>query len=334
MMDSVKNNMPGCSAPNAALLVILLSAALCLQPAAVAQNYPSKPIRVIVPYPPGGTSDILTRLIGAKLTASWGQQIIADNRTGAGGNIGAEITARAAPDGYALMLTDIGNLVTNSLLYSKLPFDMLRDLAPVITISYSPHLLTTHPSVPAKTPQELVALAKANPGKLNFATSLGGAPHLAGLSFAQRTGINWVYIPTKGGAQSTFAVATGDADIMFLGILQTLPHINNGKLKLIAASSEQRLPTLPDTPTVAEMLPGFITGSWQGIMAPARTPPELIARLNTEVARILGLPDVKEVLVSQGTTPLATGPQETGRWLAAERERWAKVIRDGGFKLE
>ena len=333
-MNSANKNMRRLSAPNAALLALTISVVPWMQPAAVAQNYPAKPIRVIVPYPPGGTSDILARLIGAKLTASWGQQIITDNRTGAGGNIGAELTARAVPDGYALMLTDIGNVVTNSLLYSKLPFDMQRDLAPVITISYSPHLLTTHPSVPVKTPRELVALAKANPGKLNFATALGGTPHLAGLSFAQRTGINWVYIPTKGGAQSTFAVATGDADIMFLGILQTLPHINSGKLKLIAASSEQRLPTLPDTPTVAELLPGFVTGSWQGIMAPARMPPELIAKWNTEVARILGLPDVKEVLVSQGTTPLATGPQETGRWLAAEKERWAKVIKEGGFKLE
>ena len=301
---------------------------------ATAQTYPAKPIRVIVPYPAGGTSDILTRLIGAKLTASWGQQIITDNRTGASGNIGAELTARAAPDGYVLMLTDIGNMVTNSLLYSKLPFDVLRDFTPVITVSYSPHLLTTHPSVPVKTIKELVALAKANPGKLNFATALGGTPHLAGLSFAQRTGINWVYIPTKGGAQSTFAVATGDADVMFLGILQTLPHVNNGKLKVIAASSEQRLPNLPDTQTVAEVLPGFVTGSWQGIMAPARLPPELVAKLHSEVTRILGMSDVKEVLVSQGTTPLATNPQETARWLAAEKERWAKVIREGGFKLE
>src|SRR4249920_1382456 len=144
---------------------------------AMAQTYPAKPIRVIVPYPPGGTSDILTRLIGVKLTASWGQQIITDNRTGASGNIGAELTARAAPDGYVLMLTDIGNMVTNSLLFSKLSFDVLRDFAPVITVSYSPHMLATHPSVPAKSIKDLVALAKANPGKLNFATALGGTPH-------------------------------------------------------------------------------------------------------------------------------------------------------------
>ena len=298
------------------------------------QAYPVKPVRVIVPYPPGGTSDILTRLIGAKLTEAWGQQILADNRTGAGGNIGAELTARAAPDGYTLMLTDIGNLVTSTILYAKLPFDLLRDFAPVVTVSYSPHLLATHPSVPVKTIRELVALAKARPGKLNYAAGLGGTPHLAGLMFAQRTGINWVIIPTKGGAATSYAVATGDADVLFLGILQTLTHINSGKLKLIASSSAQRLANLPDTPTVAESLPGFVTGSWQGILAPARTPPDVIAKITNEVARVLKLNDVREVLTSQGTTPLATGPQETGRWLAEEKDRWTKVVKESGFKLE
>ena len=314
-----------------ALTAVLSTASITV---ATAQNYPVKPVRVIVPYPPGGTSDILTRLLGAKLTESWGQQVLTDNRTGAGGNIGAELTARAAPDGYTLMLTDIGNLVTSSILYSKLSFDVLRDFAPVVTVSYSPHLLAVHPSVPARTTPELIALAKSRPGKFNYAAGLGGTPHLAGLMFAQRTGINWVYIPTKGGAATSYAVATGDADVLFLGILQTLTHINSGKLKLIASSSAQRLPNLPDTPTVAETLPGFVTGSWQGILAPARTSPELIAKFNAEVTRILKLPDVREVLVSQGTTPLATGPQETSRWLAEEKERWAKVVKESGFKLE
>ena len=319
----------------AAVSVAALSlAVLLVSTQAAAQNYPTKPIRVIVPYPPGGTSDILTRLVGAKLTEAWGQQILADNRTGAGGNIGAELMVRAAPDGYTLMLTDIGNLVTSTILYAKLPFDLLRDFAPVVTVSYSPHLLAAHPSVPVKTVKELVALAKSKPGKLNYAAGLGGTPHLAGLMFAQRTGINWVYIPTKGGAATSYAVATGDADVLFLGILQTLTHISSGKLKLIASSSAQRLSNLPDTPTVAESLPGFVTGSWQGILAPARTPPDVIAKLNNEVARVLKLNDVREVLTSQGTTPLATGPQETGRWLTEEKERWTKVVKESGFKLE
>ena len=299
-----------------------------------AQTYPSKPIRVLIPYPPGGTSDILTRLIGAKLTASWGQQVIADNRAGANGNIAADITVRSNPDGYTLMLTDVGNLVITSILYTKLPFDALKDLAPVTTVSYSPHLLCTHPSVPAKTTQELIALAKTQPGKLNFAAALGGAPHLAGLMFEQRTGIKWVYVPTKGGTQSSFAVTTGDAQVLLLGILQSLPQVNIGKLRLIAVSSEQRLPNLPDTPTISETLPGFVTGSWQGVLAPARTPPELVAKLNNEITRILALPDVRETLTSQGTTPLPMPPQEMGRWLASEKERWTKVVKESGFKLE
>ena len=315
-------------------MMMLFAIGAAVAPPAEAQSYPARPIRVIVPYPPGGTSDILTRLIGAKLTESWGQQVIADNRTGASGNIGAELVTRAAPDGHTLLLTDIGNLVLSSVVFSKLPFDILKDFAPVTTVSYSPHLLVTHPSVPAKTIKELVALAKAHPGKLNYPTALGGAPHLAGLMFAQRTGIDWVYIPTKGGAQSTYAVATGEGDVLFLGILQTLPHVKTGRLKAIAVSSEHRLPTLPEVPTVAETLPGFNTGSWQGIMAPARTPSEIIAKLNAEVARIVKLPEVRDVLVSQGTTPLPTSPQDTGKWLASERERWAKVVKDSGFRLD
>ena len=318
------------------ITIALYAAASLVALPAVAQTYPSKPIRVIVPFPPGGTSDILTRLIGAKLTENWGQQVIADNRSGANGNIGAELTARAAPDGYTLMLGDIGNLVNSSILFSKLPFDILKDFAPVTIVSYSPHLLTTHPSVPVKTTKELIALAKANPGKLNYATGLGSTPHLAGVMFAQRTGINWVYVPTKGGTQSIFAVASGDGDVVLLGILQILPHVKLGKLKLIAASSEQRLPSLPNTPTIAETagLEGFVTGSWQGIVAPARTPPELIAKLNAEVARILKLPDVMQVLDSQGTTPRPTSPQDMSRWLASEQERWAKVVKESGFRLD
>jgi len=298
-----------------------------------AQAYPAKVIRVVITSA-GSGPDTMMRLIGHKLTEAWGQQVVIDPRPGASGRIAGEYVARAAPDGYTLMLTDIGNLVTSTILYAKLPFDLLRDFAPVVTVSYSPHLLAVHPSVPVKTVKELVALAKSKPGKLNYAAGLGGTPHLAGLMFAQRTGINWVYIPTKGGAATSYAVATGDADVLLLGILQTLTHISSGKLKLIASSSAQRLSNLPDTPTVAESLPGFVTGSWQGILAPARTPPDVIAKLNNEVARVLKLNDVREVLTSQGTTPLATGPQETGRWLTEEKERWTKVVKESGFKLE
>ncbi len=315
-------------------IAILLTVLLDALPHAAAQNYPSKPIRMIVPYPPGGTSDILARLIGTRIVESWGQQIIVDNRAGANGNIGAEQLARAAPDGYTLMLAEMGNLVNSSILFARLPFDVFKDFATVTMVSYSPHVLSTHPSVPVRTTKELIALAKANPGKLNYVTGLGGAPHLAGLMFAQRTGIDWVYVPTKGGTQSINAVATGDGDVLFLGILQSLPAVKLGKLKLIAVSSEQRLPNMADTPTVAETLPGFVTGTWQGILAPARTPPEVIARLNEEVARILALPAIREFLLSQATTPLPSGPADLGRWLVVEKERWTKVVRESGFKIE
>ena len=313
-----------------AAAAVLSSAVL----AATTDSYPARPIRVIIPYPPGGTSDILARLIGSKLTESWKQQVIVDNRTGASGNIGLEHGARATPDGHTFVLSDIGNAVISSILFTKLPFNVLKDFAPVTIVSYSPHMLMTTVKTPVATTEELIAYAKARPGKLNFPTGLGGAPHLAGLSFAQRAGIDWVYVPTKGGASSVAAMMAGEGDAMFLGMLQSLPHVNSGRLKLIAISSEKRLSTHPKVPTVSETFPGFVTGSWQGILAPARTPPERVAKVNAEVARILKLPDVIAFLNSQGTTPMGSSPQDTRKWLADERVRWAKVVKDSGFRLE
>lgn len=302
---------------------------------APAAQFPSKPLRIIVPYPPGGTSDILSRMIGAKVTENWRQTVIVENRTGANGNIGAEFVARAAADGYTYLLTDIGNLSIAPSVY-KLSFDILRDFAPVTTVSYSPHLLTTHPSVPVRTTRELVALAKANPGKLNFPTGLGGAPHFAGMLFAQRTGINWTYIGTRGGADSPRMVMTGEGDVMFLGMLQTIPHVKNGRLKLIAVSSEKRISALPDTPTVGEGpgLAGFVTGSWQGVLAPARVAPDIVAKFNGELARVLALPDIVEKLRSQGTVPVANTPTDTGKWMTTESGRYAKLVKETNFKLD
>jgi tripartite-type tricarboxylate transporter receptor subunit TctC len=297
--------------------------------------YPTKSIRIVVPYPPGGTSDILSRLIGAKVTENWGQQVLVDNRTGANGNIGAEHVARSAPDGYTLLVTDIGNLSIAPNVY-KLPFDILKDFTPVTTVSYSPHLLTTHPSVPVKTTNDLIALAKANPGKLNFPTGLGGAPHFAGIMFAQRTGIKWTYIPTRGGADSSRMVMGGEGDVFFLGMLQTIPHVKSGRLKLIAVSSEKRIASLPDTPTVGEGpgLAGFVTGSWQGMVAPARVPADVVAKLNTEMVRVLGLADIKEKLATQGTEPVANTSEATARWMTNETQRMGKLVKETGFKLE
>jgi tripartite-type tricarboxylate transporter receptor subunit TctC len=318
------------------LLALVAGTAALPAHAQSAAAWPAKALRVIVPFPPGGTSDILARLIGQKLTETWGQQIVVDSRAGANGSIGTDLVVRAPPDGYTFLLTDVGGLMISPSVYPKLPYDPLRDLTPVGMVSYSPHLVGAHPSVPAKNMGELIALAKRNPGKLNFPTALGGATHLAGLAVQNRSGINWAYIPTRGGQQSLMTVATGEGDVMFLGMLQTLPHVKNGRIKVIAISSEKRDPALPEVQTVAETpgFEGFHTGSWQGLLGPAKLPAEIVNKFNTELRRVLALQDVKEKLGTQGTVPLPMTPDETGKFLAAEKERWAKVVKQSGFKME
>ena len=312
----------------AGLLTALVGAA------ALAQGYPARPVRIVVPVPPGGSSDILARLIGARLTEAWGQPVVVENRPGANGNIGAELVARAAPDGYTLMMTDAGNLSISASLYA-LPFDVLGDFSPVTIVSYSPHVLCVHPSVPVSSVKELIALARRRPGALNYATALGSAPHLAGLLFAQRTGARWEYIPTKGGAESMRLVATGESDVLFGGLLAVLPHRASGRLKGLAVSSEQRMPAAPDLPTLIEAagLPDFVTGTRQGIFAPARVPPDIVARLNAEIARVLKRPDIAGKLAASGAYAVGNSAQDMGRQLAAEKERWSRLIRESGFKL-
>jgi tripartite-type tricarboxylate transporter receptor subunit TctC len=297
-----------------------------------AQSYPVKPIRIVVPFPPGGTSDILSRLLGPKLTEKWGQPVVVENRPGASGSIGAEVVARAQPDGYTLLLSDVGSLLIYQILFPKWPYDLTRDHAAVTTVSYSPHLLCVHPSVPVATIPQLVALAKKRPGALNYASSPAGAPYLAGLQFAHRMGIQWEYITGRGGAQSVMDVMTGQADVLFNGMLATLPPVKSGKLKLIAVSSEKRNANLPDTPTVGEFLPGFLTGSWQGVLAPAGTPPEITARLHAELARILATPEIRGRLSTQGADALGTPPAEAAKFLRDERDRFTKLTRETGYK--
>ena len=298
--------------------------------------WPAKAIRVIVPFPAGGTSDILARLIGQKLTEAWGQQIVVDSRPGATGTIGTDMVVRAPPDGYTVLLTDLGNLLIAPMTLPRVPYDAQRDLAPLAMASYSPHLLVVHPSVPVKSVAELIALAKKSPGKLNAPAALSSSPHLAGLLLQNRAGVNWTYIPTKGGANSMLALMTGEGDLMFLGSLQTLPHVRSGRAKLIAISAEKRDPSFPNTPTVAETpgLEGFHTGSWQGMLGPAKLPADIISKFSSEVRRVLALPDIKEKLLSQGTEPLIMTPPEMTKFLAAEKERWAKVVKDSGLKVE
>jgi tripartite-type tricarboxylate transporter receptor subunit TctC len=221
-------------------------------------------------------------------------------------------------------------------MYTRLPFDIIRDLTPITTVTFSPYLLCAHPSVPVKSVSELIALAKKNPGKLNAPVGLGSSIHLSTLAMQQRVGTNWTYIPTKGGQSSVLSVMTGDGDFLMMGVLQTWVHVKSGKLKLIAVSSEAREPMFPQVPTVAETpgLEGFNAGSWQGILGPAKLPPDIVNKLYNEVRRIVATPDFSEKLTSQGSRPQAKTPQEMGQWLAAEKDKWMKVVKASGYKIE
>ena len=313
----------------AALLLVLAGAA-------AAQTYPNKPIRIIVPYAAGGTSDILARQIGPKLTDVWGQPVVVENKPGANGNVGADFVAKSAPDGYTLLLTDLGGLVISASVYPKLPFNPSKDFTPVVMVSYSPHVLAVNPEVKVKDVKELVAMAKAYPGKLNFAISgIGGAPQLAGIEFAQRFGLDWTYIPYKGGADAVTGVIGGQAHVLFNGMLATWPHVTNGKLRALAISSAKRVAAAPDTPTVAEQgLAGFETGSYQGVVGPLGLPREIVTKLNSEMTKVLNTADMKERFAKQGTEVRTDSPESLGKWMGTEQAKWAKVVKESGAKFE
>ena len=301
----------------------------------LAQAYPTKAIRIVVPFSPGGTSDILARTLGTKLTEAWGQPVLVENKAGASGNVGADFVAKAPADGYTLLLTDLSVLSINQSVFASMPYDGIKDFSPVIMVSYSPHALGVHPSVPVNSVKELIDYAKANPGKLNFAISgTGGAPHLAGIAFAQRTGINWAYIPYKGGSQAVADVASGQSNVIMNGMLATYPTIKSGRIKGLAVSSLHKVSSAPELATIAEVLPGFETGSYQGIVAPAGTPSEVVAKLNAEIARIMATQDMKERLAAQGTEVRSSSPDALLNFLRAEKTRWAQVIKDSGIKFD
>jgi len=314
---------------------IAAALAALFAPLAGAQGFPSKPVRVIVPYGAGGTSDILARGLAPRIQEALGQPVIVENKPGANGNVGAEFVARSAPDGSTVLLADIGALAISPSVYPKLPFDPAKDFSPVTMISYSPHVLAVHPSVPVASVKELIAYAKANPNKLNFAISgIGGAPHLAGIEFASRAGIQWTYIPYKGGAPAVADVIAGQANVLFNGMLATWPSVTGGKLKALAISAAQRVDSAKDTPTVAETLSGFETGSWQGVVAAANTPRDIVARLNAEFAKAANMPDNKERLARQGTEVRTNTPEQFGEFIRSEMARWAKVVKESGAKFD
>lgn len=310
------------------------AAASMASPALLAQAWPSKALRIVVPYPPGGSSDIIARSIAVPLGESLGQSVVVENRAGSNGNLGADLVAKAPADGYTMLLCDVGALAISPSVYQKLPFEPGKDLRGVTMLAYSPHLLVVHPSVPANNLRELVALSKQK--DLNFAVSgTGGAPHLAGVALEQGSGARWQYVPYKGGIQAITDTIAGQTQVLMNGMLATYPHVQSGKLKLLAVSKRTRMPLIGEVPTIAEQgIAGFESGTWQGALLPRGTPDAVVARLNTELIKAIRTPDVRARLVGQGAEVVTMTPGEQDRFFETERARWAKVVSQANIKAE
>lgn len=299
-----------------------------------AQTYPAKPVRIVVPFPAGGGVDLTARTVGQKLTDYLGQQVVVDNRAGAAGTIGAEHVAKSAPDGYTLLVAGPGSVAVAPLLFPKLGYNPLKDLAPVTMLVTMPYIIVAHPSVPAKNAGELIKLAKANPGKLNMASGgAGTGQHLAGELFNVMAGIRMIHIPYKGTAPAIADIMGGHADLTFSDP-SVLPQLHAGRLNVIGVTSKKRYPPLPNVPTVDESgLPGFDALNWYPLMAPAGTPRDLIARLNAEAIKALNAADVREKLMAQGLIPTPMTPEELGQFIRDDYERWARVVKAANVKL-
>lgn len=299
-----------------------------------ADNWPSKPIRIVVPYPPGGSSDIIARAISQPLSDALKQPVVIDNKPGANGNLGADFVAKSAPDGYTLLLCDVGALAISPSIYTKLAFDPSKDLRGVTMLAYSPHLLVVHPSVKANNLQELVALSKSS--DLNFAvTATGSAPHLAGVAVERATGAKWVYVPYKGGVQSIQDTVAGQTQVLMNGMLATLPHVQSGKLKLLGVSKGTRMPLVGSVPTIAEQgVPGFESGTWQGVRAPKGTPDAIVNRLNRELIAVIRSADIRSRLAGQGAEVVTMAPAEEEQFFNKERVRWAQLVKDANLRID
>lgn len=319
----------------ALIFIAALSAGLFFQ-SVQAQTYPDRPIRLVIPFPPGGGSDITGRTIAQKLGEALGQQVVADNRGGAGGNVGTDIVAKAVPDGYTICMALSGPFSINGSLLGKLPFDPLKDFALITLAGATPNLLVAHPSLAAHTVKELIALAKASPGKINFASSgLGTPAQLAGELFNTMAGVKLVHVPYKGASPALTDLLAGQVQLMFSTMPPSLPQVKAGKLKAIAVTSAKRSVTTPELPTIAEAgLPGFEAITWYGMAAPAGTPPAIVKKLNAEVVKLLHLPDVKERLLATGTEASGTTPEEFATYIKSETVKWAKVIKASGARAD
>jgi tripartite-type tricarboxylate transporter receptor subunit TctC len=308
----------------------------CIASAAFAQPYPNHTIRLVVPFPAGGTTDILARDVAKKLTDTLGQTVVVDNRPGAGGNIGADIVAKSAPDGYTLLMGTVGTHAINPSLYAKMPYDHVKDFVPVVLVAGVPNVLEVNPSLPINSVADLIKLAKAKPGTINFASSGSGTSiHLSGELFKTMAGVDMTHVPYKGSAPALTDLMGGQVQIMFDNLPSSLALIKAGKLRAIAVTSLKRAPVLPDVPTIAESgIPGFEASSWFGVLAPAGTPAPIVARINAEVNKWLQSPEGKDQLLAQGAEAAGGSPEQFVAHIRAETDKWAKVVKASGAKVD
>jgi tripartite-type tricarboxylate transporter receptor subunit TctC len=314
----------------------LVLAAFAGASAAAPPDYPTRPIRLVMPYPVGGSIDISGRIVAQQLGENLGQQVVIDNRTGAGGTIGTEVGASAPPDGYTIVMGGTGTLAVSPALERRLGYDPVKDFAPVTLLVTIPYVLVAHPALPANSVKELIALARAQPGKLNYASGgSGSAPHLIGEMFKAAAGLNIVHVPYKGSTPAVNDLMGGQVQMLFTGIPSVSSHLRSGRLKAIGITSAKRTPSLPEVATVAESgVPGFDVSPWFGILAPARTPPALVGRLNAELVKVLQTPSIRDRLTRDGVDAVGNSPREFAAFIAAEITKWSKVVKASGAKVE
>jgi tripartite-type tricarboxylate transporter receptor subunit TctC len=316
-------------------LLTAAAAALAIAPvAAGAQSYPSRTVRIVVPFPAGGPTDVVSRLVGQKLSERLGQSVVIDNRPGAGGVVGTDLVAKSAPDGYTLVMGTIGGLTVSQHLLRKMPYDTLRDLAPITQAVANTNFMVLHPSVPVKTVKEFIALARARPDALSYASSGNGTiTHLSGELFKMMTGVAMTHVPYKGGAPALTALISGEVALSFENALVALPHIRAGKMRAIAVTGPKRTQALPQVPTMEEAgIAGYQATGWYGLLAPAATPKEIIERLHAETSQVLSMKDVEDKLAAMGSDAIGNTPAEFARFIRAESEKWGKVVKAAGMK--
>lgn len=315
--------------------LLAATVAVCFAASAQAQNYPSKPITLIVPFPAGSTTDLVGRILQDELAKAVGQTVVIDNRGGAGGSVGTEAVARSAPDGYTLLMGTIGTHSINPAVYAKINYDPIKDFEPVIQFGTAPNVLVVHPSLPIKSVADLIAYIKANPGKVNYGSSGNGTSnHLSGAMFVARNGLNATHVPYKGGAQAITDLLRGEIQFMFYHYLPLLGHIQDGKLRAIANTNATRIDALPDVPVMKEAgMDDFVVSAWFGVWAPANTPKDVVTKLNENILKIINSPQVKKNLLTQGIDPVAGSPDDLRKLNESELARWAKAVQQAGAKL-